>query len=203
MPATPLRSFRSASLILLVASLACSALAQGSTSPDTQVRGHFERAQTALRANDPAAAEKEFRAVLALEPKNPGAHTGIGVLDMSRGDCRAASGEFRSALAAEPSFTRALALLGICQKRLGDGSARASLEKSFQKLREKPLRVQVGMELAGLYERQGDTESAGSLLLQLVEIDPENPEILFVAQRTYSDLAEETLNKLAVVAPGS
>jgi Tfp pilus assembly protein PilF len=178
-------------------------LAQGSIPPGAHVREHFERAQTALRANDPAAAEKEFRAVLALEPKNPGAHTGIGVLDMGRGDCRAASGEFRSALAAEPSFAQALALLGICQKRLGDRSARGSLEKSFQKLRERPLRVQVGTELAGLYEQQGDTEAAGSLMRQLVELDPENPEILFAAQRIYSDLAEDTLNKLAVVAPGS
>ena len=203
MLATSFRNLRSASLTLLVAALAYSALAQGSTSPGAQVREHFERAQTALRANDPAAAEKEFRAVLVLEPKNPGAHTGIGVLDMGRGDCRAASGEFRSALAAEPSFAQALALLGICQKRLGDRSARASLEKSFQKLREKPLRVQVGMELAGLYEQQGDTEAAGSLMRQLVELDPENPEILFAAQRIYSDLAEDTLNKLAVVAPGS
>ena len=67
-----------------------------------------------MRANDPAAAEKEFRAVLVLEPKNPGAHTGIGILDMGRGDCRAASGEFRSALVAEPSFAQGLALLGIC-----------------------------------------------------------------------------------------
>lgn len=203
MPVTPLRNLWSASLILLVASLACSAMAQGSTPPGAQVREHFERAQTALLANDPAAAEEQFRAVLALEPKNPGAHTGMGVLDLRRGDCRAASGEFRSALAAAPSFTRALALLGICQKRLGERSARASLEKSFQKLREKPLRVQVGMELAGLYEQQGDTEGAGSVLRQLVELDPENPEILFVAQRIYSDLAEDTLNKLAVVAPGS
>ena len=203
MPTTPFRNLRSASLTLLVASLGCSAFAQSSTPPGAQVREHFERAQRALRASDPAAAEKEFRAVLALEPKNPGAHTGIGVLDMGGGDCRAASGEFRLALAAEPSFAQALALLGICQKRLGDRSARASLEKSFQKLREKPLRVQVGMELAGLYEQQGDTEAAGSLMRQLVELDPENPETLFAAQRIYSDLAEDTLNKLAVVAPGS
>jgi tetratricopeptide (TPR) repeat protein len=122
---------------------------------------------------------------------------------MGRGDWRAASDEFRSALAGQPSFTKALALLGVCQKRIGDPSARASLEKAFQKLEEKSLRVQVGMELSGLYEQQGDMEAAASLMRQLVELAPENPDILFVAQRIYSDLAEDTLNKLAVVAPGS
>lgn len=201
--ASVLRALRSVSLILLVASIVCSALAQGSPSPGFQVRAHLQRAQTALQANDSASAEREFRAVLALDPRNPAAHAGIGVLEMAGGDCRAASDEFHSALTAQPSFTRALALLGICQKRLGDPSARASLEKSFQKLQEKPLLVQVGMELAGLYEQQSDTEAAGYLMRQLVQLDPENPDILFTAQRIYSDLAGATLTKLAVIAPRS
>lgn len=198
---SPVRNLRSVSLILLVAAIVCSAWAQG--SPGSQVRVHLQRAQTALQANDSASAEKEFQAVLALDPGNPGAHAGIGVLEMARGDCRAASDELHSALTAQPSFARARALLGICQKRLGDPSARASLETSFQKLKEKPLRVEVGMELAGLYEQQGDTEAAGSLMRQLVRLDPENPDILFTAQRIYSDLADATLTKLAVIAPRS
>jgi Tfp pilus assembly protein PilF len=203
MDTAPFRHLWFASLILFVASVAHAALPQAPTQPSAQIRDHFQRAQAALQANDSASAEREFLAVLALAPKNSAAHTGIGVLDMGRGDCRAASDEFHSALAAQPSYTKALALLGICQKRLGDGSARASLQKSFQKLRENPLRAQVGMELAGLYEQQGDTEAAGSLMRQLVQLDPENPDILFAAQRIYSDLADDTLNKLAVLAPGS
>lgn len=201
--ATPLCNLRSISFTLLVASMAFPAFAQGSPPPGAQVRDHLQHAQTALQAGDSASAEREFRAVLSLDPKHPGAHAGLGVLEMGRADYRAACDEFRSALTAQPSFPRALALLGICQKRLGDRSARTSLEKSFQKLQEKPLRVQVGMELAGLYEQQGDTEAAASLMRQLVQLDPENPDILFTAQRIYSDLADDTLTKLAVVAPGS
>ena len=195
-------NLRSVILTLLVGSIVGSAFTQGSR-PDAQVRDHLQRAQTALQANDSASAEKEFRAVLALDPKNPGAHAGIGIVEMGRADWRAANDEFHLALTAQPSFTKALALLGICQKRLGDRSARVSLEKSFQKLQETPLRVQVGMELAGLYEQQGDAEAAGSMMRQLVQLDPENPDILFAAQRIYSDLADDTLTKLAVVAPGS
>jgi len=200
---SPLRKLRPVSLTVLVASIACFALAQGSATPDAEVRAHLQRAQSALQTNDSTSAEKEFRAALAVDPKNPRAHAGIGVLEMSRGDCRAASDEFHLALTTQPSFTKALALLGICQKRLGDSAARASLEKSFQKLQEKPLRIEVGMELAGLYEQQGDMEAAGSLLRQLVQLDADNPDILFAAQRIYSDLADDTLTKLAVVAPRS
>jgi tetratricopeptide (TPR) repeat protein len=36
-----------------------------------------------------------------------------------------------------------------------------------------------------------------------VDLDPDNVEVLFMAQRVYSELADDTLNKLAVLAPGS
>jgi Tfp pilus assembly protein PilF len=192
-----------ASITLLLISFAPISPAQTPTETSTQIRDHFQRAQRALQANDPGTAEAEFRSVLALDSKNPGAHVSLGVLEMARGDCRAASDEFHSALAVEPSSAKALALLGICQSRLGESSARASLQKSFEKLQEKPLRVQVGMELVGLYERQGDAEAAGAVMRQLVDLDPDNPDILFAAQRIYSDLADDTLTKLAVVAPRS
>jgi len=199
----PLRNLWSASLTVLVVSLAYVALAQAPSQPSAQIRDHFQRAHAALRMNDAISAEREFRAILALDPKNFEAHTGVGILEMGRGDWRGASDEFHSALAAQPTFTKALALLGICQKRMGDPSALTSLQKSFQRLQEKPLRVQVGMELASLYEQRGDAEAAGALMRQLVQLDPDNADVLFTAQRIYSDLADDTLTKLAVVAPGS
>jgi tetratricopeptide (TPR) repeat protein len=77
------------------------------------------------------------------------------------------------------------------------------LEKSFPKLKDKPLRLQVGMELAALYDRQGEPGATASVMGTLVDLDPDNVDVLFMAQRTYSELADDTLNKLAVLAPGS
>jgi Tfp pilus assembly protein PilF len=200
---TRARSLRTALLSLLLAVPAYTALPQAAVPRDPEIRDHLQRAEKALQANDVGTAEREFRAILALNPKDAAARTNLGVLAFGHGDCRAASEEFRFALAAQPSLTKARALLGICQKRLGDPSARASLEKSFQVLRDKPLRIQVGMELAGLYDRQGDLDATASVMRSLVELDPENVDILYAAQRVYSELADDTLNKLAVVAPGS
>jgi Tfp pilus assembly protein PilF len=201
--ATRTRAIRAALLSLLFAIPAYTALPQAPVPKGAEINDHFQRAQRALQANDAAAAENEFRAILALDPRNAAAHTNLGVLAFGHGDCRAASAEFRSALAAQPSLTQAQALLGICQKRSGDPAARASLEKSFQKLRDKPLLIQVGMELAGLYDREGDLDATASVMRSLVALDPENVDILFAAQRVYSELADDTLNKLAVVAPQS
>jgi Tfp pilus assembly protein PilF len=190
-------------LSVLFAVPAFTGLPQAAVQKGAEIRDHFQRAQKALQASDGRTAEKEFRAMVALDPKNAGAHTNLGVLAFGRGDCQAASEEFRFALAAQPSLTKAQALLGICQKRLGNPDARASLEKSFPKLRDKQLRIQVGMELAGLYDREGDLDATASVMRSLVELDPESVDILFAAQRVYSELADDTLNKLAVVAPQS
>jgi tetratricopeptide (TPR) repeat protein len=125
------------------------------------------------------------------------------VIAFLQGDYQTASKNLRSALAVQPGLIKAQALLGICEKRLGDPDARTLLEKTFPKLQEKPLRMQVGMELAGLYDQQGDLAATAAVMRSLVELDPDNADVLFMAQRVYSELADETLNKLAVVAPGS
>ncbi|MGB7845776.1 MAG: tetratricopeptide repeat protein [Candidatus Acidiferrum sp.] len=190
-------------VLTLLASAVAITAAQTGTSRAAEIRDHIQSAQKALQADDRDTAEKEFRAILAIDPKNAPAHTNLGLLALGKGDCQSASAEFRSALAAQPTLAKAQALLGICQKRLGDPSARGTLEKSFQNLREKPLRIQVGMELAGLYEREGDLDATAATMQSLIELDPENIDILYAVQRAYSELADETMNKLAVVAPHS
>jgi tetratricopeptide (TPR) repeat protein len=77
------------------------------------------------------------------------------------------------------------------------------LEKSFPALSDKNLQIQTGLELANIYYQQGSLDRAASVMRSLVDVDPDNIEILYMAQRVYSDLADDTLNKLAMLAPGS
>jgi Tfp pilus assembly protein PilF len=109
----------------------------------------------------------------------------------------------RKALAIDPSLAKTQALLGLCERKLGRDSARALLETSFPRLKDKTLEIQVGVELAGIYLQQGDLDRAAAVMRPLVDLDPDNIEILYMAQRVYSELADDTLNKLAMIAPGS
>jgi tetratricopeptide (TPR) repeat protein len=59
------------------------------------------------------------------------------------------------------------------------------------------------MELASLYDGQGDSDGTESVMRALVDLDPDNVDVLYMAQRVYSELADDTLNKLAVLAPDS
>src|SRR6266536_2052515 len=190
--------------ILLIA-LCASVIAQGqqTTPKSSNVQDHMNRGEAALRTNDPDTAAREFRAVLALDPRNTEAHANLGVIEFFRGDCQSAVQDLRQAVAAKPSLARAEALLGMCEKRLRDASAQKTLEKAFVKVTDVKLRTQVGLELTDLYQRNGDLEHVASVMGALVGLNPESPDILYFAQRTYSELADSTLDKLAVVAPGS
>jgi tetratricopeptide (TPR) repeat protein len=191
----------------LIFALLASALggmgAQTGASPAAAIHDHLRKAAEYLKANDPNSAIQEFDAVLALDPKNTEAYTNLGVIAFFQRDYRNASKFLRQALVIEPSLEKTQALLGICEKRLGDPAARALLEKSFAKLKDKRLRLQVGLELAGLYDQQGDPGATASVMRSLVDLDPDNVDVLFMAQRVYSESADDTLNKLAVLAPGS
>jgi Tfp pilus assembly protein PilF len=188
--------------ILLAAALAGMA-AQTATPRAAQIHDHLRKAAADLKVNDPSAAVQEFDAVLALDPRNAEANANLGVIAFFRRDYRTAAGHLRAALAADPSLTKSEALLGICERRMGDRSAPSLLEKSFAGLKDKTLRVQVGLELADLAYQEGDLDRAAAVMRSLVDLDPDNIEILYMAQRVYYELADGTLNKLAVLAPGS
>ena len=193
--------------LILVLTLLASGLtvmaAQTGTSRAAEIHDHLRKAAEYLKTKDPNSAMKEFNAVLALDPKNAEAYANLGVIAFFQRDYRNASQYLRKALAIDPSLVKTQALLGICQKKLGDPSARVLLEKSFSKLKDKPLRLQVGLELAALYDQQGEPGATASVMRALVDLDPDNVDVLFMAQRVYSELADDTLNKLAVLAPGS
>lgn len=191
-------------LVFTLLANALAVMAAQTAAPHTsEVHDHLRKAADYLKANDPSAAMKEFNAVLALDPKNAEAYANLGVIAFFQRDYQKASTYLRKTLTLDPSLVKTQALLGICQRRLGNPSARALLEKSFPKLKDKAMRIQVGLELAGLYDQQGDPGATASVMHSLVDLDPDNVDVLFMAQRVYSELADDTLNKLAVLAPGS
>jgi tetratricopeptide (TPR) repeat protein len=192
-----------AGLFFLFGSAIALTAAQTGASRAAEIQDHFRKAAADIQANDANSAVKEFDAVLAIDPKNAAALTNRGAVRFLEGDCRSATPDFQSALAVEPSLLKAKAMLGICENRMGLASGKATLESVYPKLTEKNLRMQVGMELAGLYYAQGDLERTSSMIQSLLDVDPNNVDVLYLAQLVYNEMAEDTLNKLTIIAPGS
>jgi cytochrome c-type biogenesis protein CcmH/NrfG len=189
--------------LLLLASLFPRSIAAQASDNSSEVANDLRAGQTALKANDRAKAEEMFRAVLKQDPTNAEAHANLGALAFVRGDCGAAEPDLRSALRTAPSLTKVQALLSICEKRLREDSAQADMTSAFARLEDPGLRLQVGIELADFYYQRGDLGESGSVLYKLSSLNPDNADVLFFEQRVYSELASDTLDKLALLAPGS
>lgn len=126
-----------------------------------------------------------------------------GRAELVRGDCADAQKDLRAALASDPTQAEAEGLLGICEKRMGEPQAQQHLGRAFSRVHNAKLKTEIGVELADYYYQRGDLDNALPVVRALVELNPENIDILFFAQNVYQDMADNTLNKLALLAPGS
>jgi tetratricopeptide (TPR) repeat protein len=128
----------------------------------------------------------------------------LGTVLFFQGDYADSIPQLRAALKLQPSLAKTQALLGIAETRMGDlQAARHDLEQAFPSVTEENIRIETGMELIEIYSASGDLDKAASTVSRLQKLDPTNQTILYSSYRIYSDLADESLLSLSVVAPNS
>jgi tetratricopeptide (TPR) repeat protein len=177
---------------------------QSTSSRQQQIEAHNHQAAEYLHQSRPDLAIPEFRAIVALDPNNVDAHGNLGAVLYFRGSYADAIPELRAALKLRPSLWKIQALLGIAEKRTGDiSAARDDLENAFPNVTDEKIRVDTGMELIEIYSGTGDLDKAAAVVTVLRKQEPEDEALLYTAYRIYSDLANESLLSLTVVAPNS
>jgi len=112
------------------AASAASETASG-TSDDSSV-ARLRRARQELSAGNVDAAEKEFRAVLGADPKNPAAHHWLAEIDRRQGKMDDAVKELQSSLAARDSAVVRTMLAKIYLEQKKPDLARAEVEKALK-----------------------------------------------------------------------
>jgi tetratricopeptide (TPR) repeat protein len=192
------------SLFAALCVLAIPCFSQTSPSRQQQIESHMKQAQVYLNENKPDLAAAEFRAIVALDPKNVDARGNLGVLLFFQGAYADAIPQLRAALKLQPALWKIQALLGMAEKRRGDiNSALGNLEKAFPKLQEQKIRIDTGMELIEAYSAAGELQKAAATVSVLRELDSTNVQIIYASYRIYSDLVDESRLSLTVVAPNS
>ena len=177
---------------------------QSAPSRQQQLESHARQAQEYLKENKLDLAASEFGAILALDPQNVDARGNLGVLLFFQGKYAEAIPQLRAALEPHPGLWKIQALLGIAEKRTGDlKRARGDLEKAFPKVQEEKIRIETGMELIDLYSQAGDLDKAAATIGILRDLEPTNEAILYSAYRVYSELTDESILSMMVVAPKS
>jgi tetratricopeptide (TPR) repeat protein len=189
-------------VVLCLGLLAC--FSQSNPGRRQQIESHNRQAGEYLKQNRPDLAVPEFKAIIALDPNNVDARGNLGTLLFFQGDYTNAIPQLRAALKLRPTLWKTQSLLGIAEKRTGDISgARRDLEKAFPNVQEQKIRIETGMELIEVYSGTGDLDKAAAVVSVLRKLEPEDEGLLYTAYRVYSDLTNESLLSLTVVAPNS
>lgn len=175
-------------------------------SPTAQQQAalHAQKAAEYLQQKRPDLAAHEFKAIVELEPDNVDARANLGVLLFFEGKYADAIPQLRQALKLNPDLPKIQALLGIAEKQTGAvAAARNDLEAAFPKVQDQKIRIQTGMELVEADSAMGDLDKAAETVNALRQIEPTDEAILYTSYRIYSDLAEQSLLSLSLVAPNS
>jgi cytochrome c-type biogenesis protein CcmH/NrfG len=179
-------------------------LSQDASSKQEQIEAHEHLAQQYLGEQKPNQAIPELEKVAVLDPDNVEARANLGVLLFFHGDYARAVPHLQAAVRLKPDLSKIQALLGLAEEHMSDlAHARKDLEASFPLIQEKKLKTEVGLDLIGIYNGNGDLNSAASVITELRKADPENPEVLYAAYRTYANLSGESMLTLSLVAPDS
>ncbi len=165
---------------------------------------HLEKAHAYLQARQPDLARAEFAAAAAADPANLDAQANLGVLLYFAGDTRGAEPHLHAALALDPSQAKLQALLGFSERRNGDlPAARADLQAALPHLGNDKVLKQAGLELVELQTAANDLAAAAITVNTLKASLPTDPEVLYAAYRTFTDLAGESLLDLSLAHPAS
>jgi Tfp pilus assembly protein PilF len=212
-------TFRIASAAVFLLLCSASSLSQAAPHKQQEFAAHIQKAHGYLDAKQPAQAIREFQAAVAIDPTNVDAQANLGVLLFFQGKAAESIPHFRAALAVrdeagrneeqQPGMAKIQGLLGMAEMRTRDfADAQKEMEAAFPALalsssQDRRFQLQLGLELIGLDTESGDLEKAAAILAQLRKAAPDNPEVLYAAYRTYSDLAGESMLALSLGAPDS
>lgn len=163
-----------------------------------QIQEHYLRAKNALSANQPEQAEKEFRAILELDPRNAEVYANLGVIAFKRGEYSHAKEAFSKAVTLKPGLYDAKAFWGMSELRLGETAKGESLIlEVFPNISSEGLKIDAGVAVVTVHEQARTLNQVVNLIHDLEKLAPHNPEVLYVAYRAYSELAAESLALLS------
>lgn len=193
--------FFAASLCLL-STIPC--ICQSGADRQAILAEHIRKARGFLDEKRPDLAIPELQAAVGIDPSNAETQGNLGVLLYFQGQAADAIPHLRAALESQPGLGKIQGLLGLSEVHTLDFvRGRQDLETALPVVDDPKFKVQIGLELVSLYTQTGDLQQASPVLAQLRKAAPENPEVLYAAYRTYSDLAGESMLALSLAAPDS
>ena len=189
---------------VFLAFVAGSLFSQSAAGTQDSFANHIQKARKFLDEKRPDLAIPELEAAAAIEPDNFETQGNLGVLLYFQGKIGEAIPHLRAAVNGQPGLGKIQGLLGLAEVRTQDlPQGRKDLAAAFPQIAEPKFKLEVGLELVSLQTESGDLDEASLVVAQLRKAAPDDPEVLYAAYRTYSDLAGESMLALSLAAPDS
>ena len=158
----------------------------------------------ALQRGDFRAAIPSLEKLTRLAPDVPEYQADLCVADYSAGRPRDAIAPCRKALKLKPTLTSSRYFLEVSLAEAGECKEAVPLiEKDYSTLGDKQLRRFMGVDGARCAMSMSEPFRAVNFLQWLNRDYPNDPDVLYLSTRMFSDLATATSQRLLRVAPGS
>lgn len=188
---------------LFILAAACAAFGQA-VLDESQLR-RFQAAEEDFAAQRYDAAAAAYEELARAVPEAAELHAKLGLSQFFNRRCDRSAPAFQRALELHPDLPAARVLLAICLSELGRyEEALPGLEEGYAKPPDYPgVKRLAGLELVRSYLGLRRTAQAAKVTAELQIAYPDDPEILFHANRTYREVAVQAAFEIARVAPES
>ena len=165
----------------------------------------FRDAEAAFAAGRYAEAAAGYAGLAEAAPEIAELHAKLGLSQFFDRNCDRSAPAFQRALELRPDLQAARVLLAICLSELGRyREALPGLEAGYADPPAYPgVKRLAGLELVRSYLGLGRHAHAAKVTAELQIAHPEDPEVLFHANRTYREVAVQAAFAIARVAPQS
>ena len=161
---------------------------------DDTLEEHAQRARAAMKENDFAAAEIEYRAVLATAPQLAEIRSNLGIALHMQGKFEQADREFRVALRTSPHLFVPNYFLG---KRLFQANRYAEAVTFFQTASDlKPDDVETRRWLGATYLGLKEYDKGVNEFRKILKQEPQNVDAHYAVGKTYTELMELSFKQL-------
>ena len=176
--------------------------AQG--SGEEALQHYSEEGQRALAAGQYDAAEKNFLAIEKLEPSIAEVHATLGLIYFQEKQFDQSIEEIHRAQKLKAGLTRLDSLLAMSLAETGRfDEAMPGLQKAFKSSADSAVKRMSGLQLMRAYTGLHQDDKAVETALQLDQLYPKDPEILYNTGKVYGNYAFLTISKLSQDAPNS
>ncbi len=181
------------------------AVARAQTPAAADIQALFQQGERALAQQRYADAARAYERLQQLQPGRAEVEARLGLIYFQQGRFGEAVGPLRRAVASKPAPANVDSLLAMSLSEIGrDEEAVPGLERGFRRRpADTVLRRMVGLHLQRSYTALGRDGKAAAVALEMSQLYPDDPEVLYHTGRILGNYAYLQTVRLARVAPDS